>query len=71
MLGYGYATEAASATLNYGFSNRHLKEITGRALPQNLASIKVLEKIGMHSCGEEIIEGLVHKTYRATTPFTI
>lgn len=42
--GKGYATEAASACVNYGFKNLKLKTIVGRAYFENLASIKVLEK---------------------------
>jgi len=44
----GYATEAAYACLKYGFDHLNLKEIVGRVVPANLASIKVLEKLGMH-----------------------
>ena len=43
-----------------------LKRIMGRALPENLASISVLEKCGMQYLGEEVIEGLLHKTYEKT-----
>ena len=55
--GQGYATEAAAATLAYAFGPLGLPEVVGRALPENLASIRVLEKIGMtywktDSCGD-------------------
>ncbi|MCF8262981.1 MAG: GNAT family N-acetyltransferase [Melioribacteraceae bacterium] len=50
--GRGFATEAASASLEYGFNNYKLNEIIGRAQKANLASIKVLEKIGMKFTGE-------------------
>ena len=43
----GLATEAARACLNYGFTHLKLKMIIGRVRQANLASIKVLEKIGM------------------------
>jgi RimJ/RimL family protein N-acetyltransferase len=43
----GYATETAIANLDFGFRQLGLKEIIGRALTANTASIKVLEKIGM------------------------
>lgn len=46
--GRGYATEAATACLKYGFETLKLKRIIGRALKENTASIKILEKIGMH-----------------------
>ncbi len=43
----GYATESAKACIKYGFENLNLKTIVGRAMAENLASIKVLEKLGL------------------------
>jgi RimJ/RimL family protein N-acetyltransferase len=34
-------------------------------LPENLGSIRVLEKCGMEYIGEEYIDGLLHKNYVA------
>lgn len=45
--GKGFATESANACLAFGFTKLKLEEIIGRAMHENLASIKVLEKIGM------------------------
>jgi GrpB-like predicted nucleotidyltransferase (UPF0157 family)/RimJ/RimL family protein N-acetyltransferase len=45
--GRGYATEAAAATLRYGFDVAGLDEIVGIAYPENTASRRVMEKIGM------------------------
>jgi [ribosomal protein S5]-alanine N-acetyltransferase len=45
--GQGYATEAAIACINFGFQELKLSEIVGRAMKENLASIRVLEKCGM------------------------
>jgi|SRR6185436_1907660 len=53
--GRGYATEAASVCLKYGFENLRLKKIIGRALKANTASIHVLEKIGMEYERDEIL----------------
>jgi len=66
--GQGYATEAALATLNYGFKQLNLGRIVGRALPGNKASIKVLEKCSMRYIGQEIVEGLLHETYELVNP---
>jgi [ribosomal protein S5]-alanine N-acetyltransferase len=66
--GKGYATEVAFACIQYGFNRLNLQQIIGRALPGNLASIKVLEKCGMQYLGEEYIDGYLHKTYQATNP---
>lgn len=43
----GYATESAAACLKYGFEVLKLNQIIGRAMKENAASIKVLEKIGL------------------------
>lgn len=45
--GKGYATEAAMACLNYGFEKLAMMEIIARADKENLASLKVIEKLGM------------------------
>lgn len=67
--GRGFATEAAAACLKYGFEQLGLDRIVGRALPDNEASLKVLKKCRMKYAGEEVIEGLLHKTYEAFNPF--
>lgn len=51
--GKGYATEAGSACLDYGFSQLGLKRIIGRAATGNQASIQVLKKLGMTFFGED------------------
>ena len=66
--GNGYATEAALACIEYGFTRLNLREIVGRALPGNLASIKVLEKCGMKYLHEEVMHGYLHKTYQVINP---
>lgn len=66
--GRGYATEAAFACIDYGFKKLNLRRIVGRALPGNIASLKVLEKCGMRYLGEETVEGLLHKTYDILNP---
>lgn len=45
--GRGYATEACLAALNFGFNSAGLKRIVGVTHPENHASVRVLEKIGM------------------------
>ena len=44
--GAGLATEAGRAVLDYGFRELHLEEIIGLADPVNVASVRVLEKLG-------------------------
>jgi ribosomal-protein-alanine N-acetyltransferase len=43
----GYATEAAKASLRYGFHELKLDFVVGIVHPKNMASRRVLEKIGM------------------------
>lgn len=45
--GKGIATEASRACLRYGFENINLERIVAVAYPENSASRKVLEKIGL------------------------
>ena len=52
----GYATEASKVMLEYAFMKLRLPKIIGIVHPDNVASIKVLEKIGLKRQG--IIEGL-------------
>jgi RimJ/RimL family protein N-acetyltransferase len=61
--GKGYATEAAAASLRYGFEKLNLKRIVGRAELENIASCKVLEKCGMSYIGNEEIDGYLTRTY--------
>jgi RimJ/RimL family protein N-acetyltransferase len=49
--GKGLATEAAEASLRYGFEKLNLEQIIGLAEPENHASIRVLEKVGMQFTG--------------------
>jgi [ribosomal protein S5]-alanine N-acetyltransferase len=45
--GKGYATEIGAAQITYGFKNFEASRLLGLAHPQNTASLKALEKIGM------------------------
>jgi len=43
----GYATESASALIQYGFKQFGIHRVTAYCNPENIASWKVMEKIGM------------------------
>ncbi|MDQ3666020.1 MAG: GNAT family N-acetyltransferase [Acidobacteriota bacterium] len=45
--GLGISTEAARASLEYGFEHLHLERIVAVAYPENAASRHVMEKLGM------------------------
>jgi len=62
----GYATEAAIGCLRYGFDRLNIPYIIGRAMHENTASIRVLEKIGMTYWKDVICEAHPAKCYRIT-----
>ena len=51
--GRGLATEAARASVQFGFTDLGLKRIIGLVMPENGASVRVLEKAGLR-CVETI-----------------
>ena len=59
----GYATETARASLEYGFNTLGLTEIIGRAVPQNVASIRVLEKLNMMFWKHDVCEEIEDTVY--------
>jgi ribosomal-protein-alanine N-acetyltransferase len=52
--GQGYGTEAAEALVRFVFDQLKVVRIEALCLPENLASARVLQKIGMQ------YEGLLH-----------
>lgn len=62
--GKGYATEAAQYTLIYGLRDLNIETITGMAHVENIASIKILEKIGMKFNLTDIIDDAPVNVYR-------
>jgi len=43
----GYATETSKKCIAFGFNELRIEKVVGRAMKDNIGSIKVLEKIGM------------------------
>jgi len=60
----GYATESAKACINLGFSKYKMTEIVGRAMKENLGSIRVLEKIGLTYLKSFDFEGQEGEVYK-------
>ena len=65
--GKGFATEAAKACIDLGFNKFQLPMIVGNVMKANLASIRVLEKIGMQfwkvsNCGGA--QGLILRIFK-------
>ena len=63
--GRGYATEMATAVLQHGFVTLGLPNIAGMASLGNLASQRVLEKIGLERRGERAFP---HPAYASEGP---
>lgn len=64
--GQGFATEVSLACLDYGFQHFNLPAIVGRAMEQNAASIRVLQKIGMHFSKCIFEKGVAWQVYEIT-----
>ena len=61
--GKGFATEAAKACIDYGFSNLNLTRIIGNAMKENIASINVFKKLGMTYFEETLIGKVLSVKY--------
>lgn len=66
--GKGLATEACHASIRFGFEVLGLPYIIAMVLPENLASIRVLEKVGMKLEGNVMFEGLNPLRYGIHNP---
>lgn len=62
--GKGLATEAAKAALEYGLNELKLLYILAVVQPENKASIRVIEKLGMQYKRQTIFQGLEMNVYR-------
>lgn len=68
--GHGYATEAAAALLRFGQETLRLRDITATCRPENTASAKVLEKIGMVQIGSRRADKLIRGQWRDSLVFS-
>lgn len=64
----GFATEAAKACIAFGFEKFQVPVIVGRAMPENKASIKVLEKLGMEFLEERVTKDKTQMIYKIQNP---
>ena len=55
-IGKGYGFEAASVVVKYALENLKLAALYGFTLPENIASIKLLEKLGLQNKGSFKLE---------------
>ena len=79
--GHGYATEAASAVLAFGFSSLKLHRVWASCVADNLGSVRVLAKLGLRLEGrlreaafykdrywDTLIFGILEREWRARMP---
>lgn len=64
--GNGFATESAKSCIEYGINNLKINEIVGRAMKENKASIRVLEKIGLEYNKDIDFDGNKGVLYKTT-----
>jgi hypothetical protein len=60
----GLATEIAQISLEFGFGHLGLPEIASWALPTNVASQRVMEKVGFRYQRDLDFAGQTHRFYR-------
>jgi [ribosomal protein S5]-alanine N-acetyltransferase len=56
--GRGYATEAAAACIRYAVEELLLSRLVAHAMLENVASVRVLEKLGFRRTGPTVFKGL-------------
>lgn len=55
--GHGFATEAARACLDWGFSEFEMPYLTAMISPENIRSVRVAERLGLNPMREDILLG--------------
>ena len=66
--GAGFATEAARAVVAWGFDSVGLQRIVAVVHPGNAASLRVVEKLGMHALGTGVHYGAELLEFELTAP---
>ena len=66
--GNGYATEAALAWQKYAFENLHVKTLHAAAHTDNVASNKILQKIGLIATEKYVEENVLWNWYEMENP---
>jgi RimJ/RimL family protein N-acetyltransferase len=64
--GQGFATEAATACVTFGFDVLNLEQIVAIVVPENTASQRVLEKLGMQYIQDASFYNLKVRYFRLT-----
>jgi len=66
--GKGFATESGQAALEYAFGVRSVNSVWGATIPENIASIAVMERLGMLFESRTNLDGVDSVIYRAKKP---
>jgi RimJ/RimL family protein N-acetyltransferase len=69
--GHGYATEAGRAVLRVAFEDLRLHRVTGRLDARNVASARVLEKLGMRREALQVENELVKGEWQSELVYAI
>jgi len=63
--GRGFATEGARAVLRHGFSDAGLDRIVAVVHPENRASLRVIERLGLNPAGDRHVYGVDCRFFEA------
>jgi len=66
--GHGYATEAARASVDHAWRELGAEELISLIAPENSASRRVAERLGMRPGGEFDFHGRLHVIHRVARP---
>jgi [ribosomal protein S5]-alanine N-acetyltransferase len=69
--GHGYATDAARTMIKFGFTDLGLQSITAAVDPDNVASIAVVARLGMHCQGRIHHHIVKHGAWRDSVVYSI
>lgn len=64
--GQGFASEAAPVALRDIFERVRLKRVISVAMPENLASLRIMKKLGLRDEGEFVSEGMTLRRHALT-----
>jgi [ribosomal protein S5]-alanine N-acetyltransferase len=64
----GYATEAATACVEYAFGKHGVNRIVASTHPENVASVRVLEKVGFEPAGTKRYGDVDEQLYELARP---
>lgn len=65
--GCGIASECAKACIEYGFEQLGIPEIVGRSAKANIASIRILQKVGMQYWKDDTCDGIADAAWYKIT----